>query len=64
MSFQSKTKTIASSAKSYKDNTQFKVQTATKLGNPDQKVQLMKEIYTIECMILVVKSSNVIKYCH
>ena len=38
MSFQCKTKTIASSAKSYKDNTQFKVHTATKLGNPDQKV--------------------------
>ena len=38
MSFQSKTKTIASSAKSYEDNTQFKVHTATKLGNPDQKV--------------------------
>ena len=37
--FQSKTKTIVSSAKSYEDNTQFKVHTATKFGNPDQKLQ-------------------------
>ena len=36
---QSKTKTIVSSAKSYEDNTQFKVHTATKFGNPDQKLQ-------------------------